>query len=636
MMSQKLNVVSNKLNWRGYNIAFNWICGISECSHPPLFTVGYLQPISPVHVRGFLSRGQSAGLRPSFIVDTRKLPLKDPKVPGLRQTDLKELLKDHPPSVQLQLVEAYRKGFQSSTESDKKSRMFETITNNFGKIVIFGVICYYLFRSSDKIIGGGAFPKMLDPSVASFAENADVTFSDVQGVKKELQDIVEFLRNPEKFNRIGAKLPKGVLLIGLPGVGKTLLAKAVSGEAQVPFLYVSGSSFEEVFVGMGASRVRQLFAAAKQNAPCLIFIDEIDSVGRNRTSSPHHPYANQTINQLLAEMDGFQTTEGIIVLGATNQAEDLDKALLRPGRFDVQIHVSPPTFEGRIALLNLYLRKVKTAPDLDVVKLAHGTVGYTGADIQNLVNQAAITAGLRNDLVVTMNHLWDARDRLLMGPAKRKPLDEQTNRVSAFHEAGHAIVALLTPESTPLHKVTIIPRGDAGGHTSFLQDKDLSFWTRSQLLAQLDVLMGGRVGEELAFGAEKVTTGSGDDFRKATSLAQNMVVRFGLSSKLGPRVVTDLRDNQLSQATRDLIDKEVDQLLNDSLTRARTLLSNHAKSHKALAEALLHFETLTKDEVAAVLAGKLKPPKNPPPPSDPLSPISSVSAQSPSVSPVHV
>ncbi|TPP60736.1 ATP dependent zinc metalloprotease YME1 [Fasciola gigantica] len=560
---------------------------------------------------------QTSGLRSSFIIDTRKSPLKDIKKKELRQTELKELLKDHPPSVQLQLVEAYRKGFQSSTESDKKSRMFETLTNNFGKIIIFGVVFYYLFRSSDKIIGGGAFPKILDPSVASFAENADVNFGDVQGcdeVKKELQDVVEFLRNPEKFNRIGAKLPKGVLLIGPPGVGKTLLAKAVSGEAQVPFLYVSGSSFEEVFVGMGASRVRQLFAAAKQNSPCLIFIDEIDSVGRNRTSSPHHPYANQTINQLLAEMDGFQSTEGIIVLGATNQAEDLDKALLRPGRFDVQIHVSPPTFEGRIALLQLYLRRVKTAADLDVEKLAHGTVGYTGADIQNLVNQAAITAGLRNELVVGMTHLWEARDKLLMGPAKRKPLDEQTNRVSAYHEAGHALMALLTPESTPLHKVTIIPRGDAGGHTSFLQDKDLSFYTRAQLLAQLDVLMAGRVGEELAFGSEKVTTGAGDDFRKATALAQNMVVRFGLSSKLGPRVVVDLRDNNLSQSTRDIIDKEVDQLLSESLARTRSVLSSHSKQHKTLAEALLHFETLTKDEVNAVLAGKMKPPKYPPSP----------------------
>ncbi|KAA0200477.1 ATP dependent zinc metalloprotease YME1, partial [Fasciolopsis buskii] len=592
------------------------VVGPSFCcstKSPLLGTEPFVLPQRGLDTNSF----QTNGFRSSFIIDTRKSPFKELKKKELRQTELKELLKDHPPSVQLQLVEAYRKGFQSSTENDKKSRMFETLTNNFGKIIIFGVVFYYLFRSSDKIIGGGAFPKILDPSIASFAENADVNFGDVQGcdeVKKELQDVVEFLRNPEKFNRIGAKLPKGVLLIGPPGVGKTLLAKAVSGEAQVPFLYVSGSSFEEVFVGMGASRVRQLFAAAKQNAPCLIFIDEIDSVGRNRTSSPHHPYANQTINQLLAEMDGFQSTEGIIVLGATNQAEDLDKALLRPGRFDVQIHVSPPTFEGRIALLHLYLRKVKTAPDLDIEKLAHGTVGYTGADIQNLVNQAAITAGLRNELVVGMQHLWDARDKLLMGPAKRKPLDEQTNRVSAYHEAGHALMALLTPESTPLHKVTIIPRGDAGGHTSFLQDKDLSFYTRAQLLAQLDVLMAGRVGEELAFGTEKVTTGAGDDFRKATALAQNMVVRFGLSSKLGPRVVTDLRDNNLSQNTRDVIDKEVDQLLNESLARTRSVLSSHSKQHKTLAEALLHFETLTKDEVNAVLTGKMKPPKNPPSP----------------------
>ncbi|GAA52804.1 ATP-dependent metalloprotease, partial [Clonorchis sinensis] len=296
--------------------------------------------------KSFTDRGHCATYRTSFILDTRS-PSKDQK-PDDKHADLKEILKDHPPTIQLQLVEAYRRGFQSSTEKDKKSRMLEALTGNFGKIVIFGVLCYYLFQSSNRIFGSGVFPKMLDPSIASFAENADINFNDVQGcdeVKKELQDVVEFLRNPEKFNRLGAKLPKGVLLVGPPGVGKTLLAKAVSGEAQVPFLYVSGSSFEEVFVGMGASRVRQLFTAAKQHAPCLIFIDEIDSVGRNRTSSPHHPYANQTINQLLAEMDGFQSTEGIIVLGATNQSEDLDKALLRPGRFDVQIHVSPPTFE---------------------------------------------------------------------------------------------------------------------------------------------------------------------------------------------------------------------------------------------------------------------------------------------------
>ncbi|RTG83341.1 ATP-dependent metalloprotease [Schistosoma bovis] len=523
------------------------------------------------HARIFVTKSRKTNRPSSFIFDTKEARQRnsDSSTVG---SDLDEILKDQTPSAQLRLVDAYRRGFQSSADSEKSSTGAQIWRTLIFKTLVFGVC---------------------------------------DEVKKELVDVVEFLRNPEKFNHIGAKLPKGVLLVGPPGVGKTLLAKAVSGEAQVPFLYASGSSFDEVLVGLGASRIRQLFTTAKQNAPCLVFIDEIDSVGGNRTYSSHHPFANQTINQLLAEMDGFQSREGIIVLGATNQAEVLDKALLRPGRFDVQIHVSPPTYEGRIALLNLYLKKVKAGSNIDVEKLAHGTVGYTGADIQNLVNQAAIAAALRNDPFVEMHHLWDARDRLIMGPAKRRPLDDQTNRVSAFHEAGHALVALLTAESIPLHKVTIIPRGEAGGLTSFLQEKDISFMTRAQLLAQLDVLMGGRVGEELVFGADKVTTGAADDFRKATVLAQNMVKRFGFSSKIGPRVIPDTQDDQIGQATRDLIDKEVDQLLNDSLTRVRTLLSNQSKQHRLLAEALLHFETLTKDEVIAVLAGKMKPPKTP-------------------------
>ncbi|CAH8586065.1 unnamed protein product [Schistosoma margrebowiei] len=563
------------------------------------------------HARIFVTKSRKTNRLSSFIIDTKEARQRnsDSSTVG---SDLDEILKDQTPSAQLRLVDAYRRGFQSSADSEKSSTGAQVWRTLIFKTLLFGVVSCCAIMLFKRTLG--TFPKFLDQNVGSFAENTDVNFSDVQGcdeVKKELVDVVEFLRNPEKFNHIGAKLPKGVLLVGPPGVGKTLLAKAVSGEAQVPFLYASGSSFDEVLVGLGASRIRQLFTTAKQNAPCLVFIDEIDSVGGNRTYSSHHPFANQTINQLLAEMDGFQSREGIIVLGATNQAEVLDKALLRPGRFDVQIHVSPPTYEGRIALLNLYLKKVKAGSNIDVEKLAHGTVGYTGADIQNLVNQAAIAAALRNDPFVEMHHLWDARDRLIMGPAKRRPLDDQTNRVSAFHEAGHALVALLTAESIPLHKVTIIPRGEAGGLTSFLQEKDISFMTRAQLLAQLDVLMGGRVGEELVFGADKVTTGAADDFRKATVLAQNMVKRFGFSSKIGPRVIPDTQDDQIGQATRDLIDKEVDQLLNDSLTRVRTLLSNQSKQHRLLAEALLHFETLTKDEVIAVLAGKMKPPKTP-------------------------
>ncbi|VDK20259.1 unnamed protein product [Taenia asiatica] len=530
--------------------------------------------------------------------------------------DLKDMLKGYTPVVQLQLVEAYRRGVQSNANNQKKTSAFHSISMLIIRVITIGLgaaLVFFLIRSPERGLGGG-FSKIFDSTIASFADNVDARFADVQGcdeVKKELEDIVEFLRNPEKFSKLGAKLPKGVLLVGPPGVGKTLLARAVAGEAQVPFLYVSGSNFEEMFVGMGASRVRQLFSAAKEHAPCLIFIDEIDSVGRFRSSSPLHPYANQTINQLLAEMDGFEPSEGIIVLGATNQRDDLDKALLRPGRFDFQVYVSPPSFEGRVALFRLYLSKVRAAAEVDVEKLALGTVGYTGADIQNLVNQAAITAGLKEEPEVTMAHLWDARDRLLMGPAKRRPLDEESNRVSAYHEAGHALMTLYTNDSIPLHKVTIIPRGESGGHTSLLQDKDSSFWTRSQLIAQLDVLMGGRVGEEMAFGIDHVTTGAGDDFKKATAIAENMVSRFGLSKKLGPRVFVDSHQDgsQLSQATRDAIDGEVDDLLNASLTRAREVLTKHREEHQILAEALLFYETLSSDQVRDVLNGKLKVPK---------------------------
>ncbi|CDS40874.1 ATP dependent zinc metalloprotease YME1 [Echinococcus multilocularis] len=557
------------------------------------------------------------------------------------QDDLKDMLKGYTPVVQLQLVEAYRRGVQATTNNQKKISAFQSISTLIIRVITIGLgaaLVLFLIRSPERGLGGG-FSKIFDSTVASFADNVDARFSDVQGcdeVKKELEDIVEFLRNPEKFSKLGAKLPKGVLLVGPPGVGKTLLARAVAGEAQVPFLYVSGSNFEEMFVGMGASRVRQLFAAAKEHAPCLIFIDEIDSVGRFRSSSPLHPYANQTINQLLAEMDGFEPSEGIIVLGATNQRDDLDKALLRPGRFDFQVYVSPPSFEGRIALFQLYLSKVRAAAEVDVEKLALGTVGYTGADIQNLVNQAAITAGLREEKEVTMAHLWDARDRLLMGPAKRRPLDDESNRVSAYHEAGHALMTLYTNDSIPLHKVTIIPRGESGGHTSFLQDKDSSFWTRSQLIAQLDVLMGGRVGEEVAFGPDHVTTGAGDDFKKATAIAENMVSRFGLSKRLGPRVFVNSHQDgsQLSQATRNAIDGEVDDLLNASLARARETLTKHREEHQILAEALLFYETLSSDQVRDVLDGRLKVPKGPrhvrpgsaPSPKVPLSSNSQTSA----------
>ena len=368
-------------------------------------------------------------------------------------------------------------------------------------------------------------------------EDIDVTFNDVKGVdeaKQELQEIVEFLKNPEKFSTLGGKLPKGVLLVGPPGTGKTLLARAVAGEAGVPFFHAAGPEFDEILVGQGARRVRDLFATAKQKAPCVVFIDEIDSVGAKRTNSVLHPYANQTINQLLTEMDGFKQNEGVIVLGATNRRDDLDKALIRPGRFDVEIQVSLPDFEGRKEIIKLYLDKIKFASNVDVDVLARGTTGFTGADLENMINQAALRAAIDGHNSVTMSYIENSRDKVLMGPEKKSRIpDEEANKITAYHEAGHALVAYHTKDSHPLHKVTIIPRGPSLGHTAYIPEKESYHITKSQMLAMMDTLMGGRVAEELIFGPEKITTGASSDLKKATKMATNMVKDWGMSDKVG-------------------------------------------------------------------------------------------------------
>ncbi|VDM83092.1 unnamed protein product, partial [Strongylus vulgaris] len=355
-------------------------------------------------------------------------------------------------------------------------------------------------------------------------EDVQVTFDDVRGMdeaKQEVEEIVSYLRDPEKYSRLGGRLPKGVLLVGPPGTGKTLLARAIAGEAQVPFFHTSGSEFDEVLVGQGARRVRDLFDKAKARAPCIIFIDEVDSVGSKRVSNSIHPYANQTINQLLSEMDGFNRNEGVIVIAATNRVEDLDKALLRPGRFDVRVTVPKPDLAGRIDIFDFYLQRIIHSPNVDPRILAKGSTGFTGADIENMVNQAALKAAKECAPEVTMMHLDEARDRILMGPARtggRIP-DEEANRNTAYHEAGHTLVTLYTKHATPLHKVTIIPRGQSLGHTAMLPEKDEYQMTKGQLLAALDVMMGGRVAEELIFGEDMVTTGAADDLKKATQLA---------------------------------------------------------------------------------------------------------------------
>ncbi|XP_047206367.1 ATP-dependent zinc metalloprotease YME1L1-like isoform X3 [Girardinichthys multiradiatus] len=434
----------------------------------------------------------------------------------------------------------------------------------------------------------------------------NVTFEHVKGVeeaKNELQDVVEFLKNPQKFTVLGGKLPKGILLVGPPGTGKTLLARAVAGEADVPFYYASGSEFDEMFVGVGASRIRNLFKEAKANAPCVIFIDELDSVGGKRIESPMHPYSRQTINQLLAEMDGFKPNEGVIVVGATNFAEALDSALVRPGRFDMQVTVPHPDVKGRKEILNWYLSKIKVDPAVDAEIIARGTVGFSGAELENLVNQAALKAAVDEKEMVTMKDLEFAKDKILMGPERRSvEIDKKNKTITAYHESGHAIVAYYTKDAMPINKATIMPRGPTLGHVSMLPENDRWSETRAQLLAQMDVSMGGRVAEELIFGDNNITTGASSDFDGATKIAKLMVTRFGMSDKLGVMTYTDI--TKQSPETQAAVEQEVRALLKESYERAKNILKTYSKEHKKLADALLRHETLDAKEIQMVLEGK--------------------------------
>uniref|UniRef100_A0A3Q1FG09 YME1-like 1b n=1 Tax=Acanthochromis polyacanthus TaxID=80966 RepID=A0A3Q1FG09_9TELE len=419
----------------------------------------------------------------------------------------------------------------------------------------------------------------------------NVTFEHVKGVeeaKNELQEVVEFLKNPQKFTALGGKLPKGVLLVGPPGTGKTLLARAVAGEADVPFYYASGSEFDEMFVGVGASRIRNLFREAKANAPCVIFIDELDSVGGKRIESPMHPYSRQTINQLLAEMDGFKPNEGVIIIGATNFPEALDNALIRPGRFDMQVTVPKPDVKGRTEILNWYLKKIKVDP----VQRSHLMWMFS-----------ALKAAVDGKDMVTLKELEFAKDKILMGPERRSAeIDKKNKLITAYHESGHAIVAYYTKDAMPINKATIMPRGPSLGHVSMLPENDRWSETRSQLLAQMDVSMGGRVAEEIIFGHEYITTGASSDFDSATKIAKLMVTRFGMCEKLGVMTYTDMTAQ--SPETQAAVEHEVRALLKESYDRAKALLKSHAKEHKNLADALLMYETLDAKEIQLVLEGK--------------------------------
>jgi cell division protease FtsH len=453
-----------------------------------------------------------------------------------------------------------------------------------------------------------------------------VTFADVAGVdeaKQEVGEIVDFLKDPSKFQKLGGKIPRGVLMVGSPGTGKTLLARAIAGEAKVPFFTISGSDFVEMFVGVGASRVRDMFEQAKKHAPCIIFIDEIDAVGRHRGAGlgGGHDEREQTLNQLLVEMDGFEGSEGIIVIAATNRPDVLDPALLRPGRFDRQVVVPLPDVRGREQILKVHMRKVPIADDVKPSLIARGTPGFSGADLANLVNEAALFAARANRRVVGMDEFERAKDKIMMGAERRSMvMTEQEKRMTAYHEAGHAIVGITVPEHDPVYKVTIIPRGRALGVTQFLPEQDRYSMSKRRIESGIATLFGGRIAEELIFGADSVTTGASNDIERATDLARNMVTKWGLSDKLGPLTYSEesgevflgrsvTQTKQVSDETAHAIDQEVRRVIQSNYERARDVLTTNLDKLHAMAEALVKFETIDESQIKDIMAGR---PPSPP------------------------
>jgi cell division protease FtsH len=457
-----------------------------------------------------------------------------------------------------------------------------------------------------------------------------LTFADVAGAdeaKVELQEIIEFLKDPQRFTRLGGRLPKGALLVGPPGTGKTLLAKAVAGEAGRPFFSMSGSDFVEMFVGVGASRVRDLFEQGKANAPCIIFIDEIDAVGRHRGAGlgGGHDEREQTLNQLLVEMDGFESNDGVILIAATNRPDVLDPALLRPGRFDRQIVVDAPDVRGREGILRVHTRKIPLAADVRLDILAKGTPGLAGADLANLVNEAALLAARTNKSLVSMSDFEDAKDKVMLGVERRSlVLSEDERKLTAYHEAGHAVVALKTPGSDPVHKVTIVPRGRALGLTASLPETDRHSYTKDWLIGNLAMFFGGRVAEELIFGPEKVTTGAGNDIERATGLARRMVTQFGMSERVGAMAIGDREQEvflgrefghrrEVSERTAEMVDDEVKRLLDEAYAKAVVLLTDHKDLLERIAQALLERETIDREDLDLLVKNQALPPREAPP-----------------------
>ncbi len=500
-----------------------------------------------------------------------------------------------------------------------------------GPLLFVGLFWFLMYRGSGGAGGGGRI-MAFGRSKARMTTTNKITFKDVAGVeeaKEELKEIIEYLKDPKKFQRLGGKIPRGVLLMGPPGTGKTLLAKAVSGEADVPFFSISGSDFVEMFVGVGASRVRDLFDQARKSVKatgkgCIIFVDEIDAVGRQRFAGigGGHDEREQTLNALLVEMDGFNTQEAIILIAATNRPDVLDPALMRPGRFDRHIVVPLPDLTGREAILKVHAAKVKLAPDVDLRKVARQTTYFSGADLHNLVNEAALLAARLNKDDVGMTELQESIERVIAGPQRKsRKISDREKKIVAYHESGHALIALLQPGSDPLHKITIIPRGMAGGYTVTLPDEDRTLHSRDFFLARLPMMLGGRVSEEIVF--SDITTGAADDLEKATSLARQMVCKFGMSEKVGP--ISFGKDNSMvflgrdlyeernySEDTARIIDSEIKRLVSEAYVQAKKMLTENRSMLDLLAKTLLEKETLEADEVRVLLGLPPLPPEAPP------------------------
>ena len=511
---------------------------------------------------------------------------------------------------------------------DRPNFFGQLFISAFPVLLLVAIFIYFMRQMQGAAGGRGAMSFGKSRARLLGEDQVTVTFADVAGVdeaKEEVGEIVDFLKDPGKFQKLGGKIPKGVLMVGSPGTGKTLLARAIAGEAKVPFFTISGSDFVEMFVGVGASRVRDMFEQAKKHAPCIIFIDEIDAVGRHRGAGlgGGHDEREQTLNQLLVEMDGFEGNEGVIVIAATNRPDVLDPALLRPGRFDRQVVVPLPDVRGREQILKVHMRRVPIADDVKPSIIARGTPGFSGADLANLVNEAALFAARANRRLVTMDEFERAKDKIMMGAERRSMvMSEDEKRMTAFHEAGHAIVGLSVPEHDPVYKVTIIPRGRALGVTMFLPEGDRYSTSKRRLESRITTLFGGRVAEELIFGAEAVTTGAANDIERATELARNMVTKWGLSDRLGPLTYSEesgevflgrsvTQHKQVSDVTAHAIDEEVRRVIDNNFQRARQIVTSSLDKLHSMAEALMKYETIDEEQLKDIMDGRTpRPPKD--------------------------